>query len=116
MTVNEICERAARNVSMNDKNIALSELMLYHTLRALYERYNAQLITVTQAKADKAHIISRFEILRLQEKIVLKDVQRWRKYQVLQSDATKHGCEICKKIVRVLSGMEDESVEDGERE
>ena len=100
MTVEEIDVIAKAGTPLPD-TASLAESLLYHNLRRLYWEYRHRLVDVTQAKKEKNRLISQFGVEELLTRCVQNDHERWRKYQLIQPEAEKHGCEICRKIVRI---------------
>ena len=107
MTAAEIDEIARHGQPMPD-NMRLTEILLYQSLRLLYRSYKLKIVSKEQAKSEKARIIQQFGVQNLWERTDAESAERWHKYQVVQSEAEKHGCEICRRIVRILDGREKE--------
>ena len=105
MTVEDI-EKLAKSGTPLPDNATLAESLLYHNLRRLYWEYRHRILDTEQAKIEKRRLIQQFGLEQLYTTCAQNDYNRWRKYQILQSEAEKNGCEICKKIVRILDGRD----------
>lgn len=105
MTDKEIETKAKKGTPLPE-GATLAESLFYHNLRALYKEYRDGVISKEQAKVEKSRLINQFGVEKLWESCVQNDYERWRKYQILQSEAEKNGCEICRRIVRILDGRD----------
>lgn len=105
MTEKEIEVFAKKGTPMPD-NATLADTLFYQNLRLLYREYKEGIISKEQGKIVKNKLVQQYGVQKLWEKCAQTDHERWRKYQLLQTEAVKHGCSICKKIVAVLDGRE----------
>ncbi len=106
---------------MNDKEIealakkgtplpegaTLAESLFYRNLRALYKEFRDGNIDKLQARIEKSRLISQFGAEKLQEECNRISQERWFRCQPMLAEAEKNGCDICKRIVRILDGREN---------
>ena len=104
MTAQEIAEMARRNSPMPEK-MTQSEQMLFKSLRLTYEALRCGLIDKHQGEKEKKEAINCFERMRLQERMYSECSERAAEIGVLLSEANKCGCEVCRKIADVFTGI-----------
>ena len=105
MTVEDI-EKLAKSGTPLPDTATLAESLLYHNLRRLYWEYRHHILDANQAKMEKNRLIQQFGLEQLYTRCGQQEYERWRRYQVIQAEAEKNGCDICKKIVRILDGRD----------
>lgn len=105
MTDKEI-ETLAKKGTPLPESATLAESLLYHNMRRLYWEYRNGVVDTEQAKKEKGRLIKQFGVQKLWEDCGQEQYERWRKYLRLVSEVEKCGCEICKRIVRILDGRE----------
>ena len=104
MTSQEIDEMAKRNSPMPEK-MSQSEQILFKSLRLTYEAFRRGLIDKRQGAKEKTEAINCFERMRLQEQMYVECSERAAEIGVLLSEANKCGCEVCRKIADVFTGI-----------
>lgn len=105
MTVEDI-EKLAKSGTPLPDTATLAESLLYHNLRRLYWEYRNRILDTEQAKIEKNRMVNQFGVQKLWENCGQEQHDRWRRYQLIQAEAEKHGCGICKRIVRILDGRD----------
>ena len=105
MTVEDVEKLAKCGTPLPD-TATLAESLLYHNLRRLYWEYRYHILDADQAKIEKNRLINQFGVQQLWEQCGQEQHDRWRRYQRIQAEAEKHGCDICKRIVRILDGRD----------
>lgn len=103
MTVEDI-EKLAKSGTPLPDTATLAESLFYHNMRRLYWEYRHHILDTKQAKMEKNRLIQQFGVEQLHTRCAQHEYNRWRRYQVIQAEAEKHGCDICRKIVKILDG------------
>lgn len=111
MTVEDIEKLAKSGTPMPD-TATLAESLLYHNLRRLYWEYRNDILSSEQGKIEKHRLVQQFGVEQLHTQCGQQEYDRWRRYQSIQAEAEKNGCEICKRIVRTLDGREQRLYQD----
>ncbi len=106
MTDKEIEALAKKKTPLPD-DATLADMLYYQNLLLLYREFKAGIIDKGQGKLMKSKLVSQYGVQKLWEKCGQNNYERWRKYQVIQTEAEKNGCPICRKIVRILDGRND---------
>ena len=104
MTAQEIDEMAKRNSPMPEK-MTQSEQILFKSLRLTYESFRRGLIDKRQGAKEKTEAINCFERMKLQERAYSECSKRAAEIGVLLAEANKNGCEICRKIADIFTGI-----------
>ena len=104
MTSQEIADMARRNSPMPEK-MTQPEQILFKSLRLTYEAFRRGLIDKRQGEKEKREAINCFERMRLQERMYSECSERAAEIGVLLSEANKSGCEVCRKIADVFTGI-----------
>lgn len=100
----EELERLAAKSEPLPNNLTLPEQWLYLSLRVLYREFKTGAITREQATKEKTSILKQFEMAQLHHKAYTQATERSNKYGYLFAEAEKSGCDVCRKIVRILDG------------
>lgn len=88
------------------ENATLADTLLYQNLRLLYREYKAGVISREQGLIQKNRLVRQYGVQKLWEQCAQTDYERWRRYQVVQEEAAKNGCPVCRRIVAVLDGRD----------
>lgn len=105
MTVKEL-ELWAKKGTPLPEGASLAESLFYHNLRALYKEYRDGIVDKERARIEKTRLVNQFGVQKLWEDCGQNEYVRWRRYQTIQAEAEKNGCEICRRIVRILDGRD----------
>lgn len=105
MTAKEI-ETLAKKGTPLPEDTTLAESLFYYNLRALYKEYRDGVIDKDRAKVEKTRLVNRFGVQKLWEDCGQEQYERWRKYLRIVSETEKHGCEYCRRIIRILDGRD----------
>jgi hypothetical protein len=105
MRINELERLVAKGDPLPD-NLTAPEQWLYLSLRTLYREYRAGAITKEQAAAEKAKLTDGYGIANLHYRAYMQASARVNRYSPLLTEAEKNGCDVCRKIVRILDGRE----------
>ncbi len=103
MTGKEIEVLAKKGTPLPD-SATLADMLFYQNLRLLYHEYKNSIISKEQGKIQKSQLIKQHGVQKLWEQCAQAEYERWRKYQIIQTEAVKNGCPICRKIVAILDG------------
>ena len=99
-------ERAAMSGCPLPEEYTQPEQMLFLGLRVLHWEYRHRQITLEQAKKEKERLAreyiqsARFQVMYQQAVEVRNHMGQY------LTEATKHGCPICKKLVEIFEGRE----------
>lgn len=98
------------DVQMNNKisNLSQSEALFFLQMVNLFTAYRTREITADEAKAMKNKFIKDLEKYQMLERIFREDCEIRNKQSHWLIKAEKQGCEICKKLVRIFDGREQE--------
>ena len=108
MTEKEIEALAKKNTPLPE-GATLAERLFYRNLRQLYREYREGTVDKVQAKREKGELVKQFGKEKLWEDCGQEHYERWRGYLRIVSKAEKEGCEICRRIVRILDGRGDDN-------
>ncbi len=127
MTINGIEYSVKQHIKLDPNAMTLIEAGLYIKLLELYSRYDDGKITAEDAKTEKEKLIADFnsdftaisefsklvrqngdmmQTLEQHRAIFKADDARRVAISGLMCDANKHGCEICKAIVKAYDGRD----------
>lgn len=112
----QVIEREAMSGREIPEDYTQPEQLLFLSLRVLHWEYRHRVITKEQAKEEKA-LLAREYIQAARFQVVYQEAieARNRMGQYL-TDAVKHGCPICKKIIEIFDGREKSVPSQPERE
>lgn len=111
MTGNDIFELARTRQTLPD-NARLSAQALYTTARNIYKAFSQKLISVEQAKQEKARAIQQYDTWERGEQIAHDYFRRTVALDQAFTNAVKGDCENCKKMFRIMTGLEPPGTED----
>lgn len=106
MSVDEL-ERLAIKSTPMPEGLSLPEQWLYQAFRLLYKEYNAKIINREQAKIEKMQILKSFESAMLWYKIYKRSQEIQYKLSFLLAKMNKSECELCKKVAKIWTGIEE---------
>ncbi len=106
MTANEIYELARTHQPAPD-GMTLPEQLLYTTARNIYKSYSDGIISLDQAKREKAQSIRAFEGLVTDYKCMKQHYAINVALDPYLVKAEKGECENCKRIARIFDGREN---------
>lgn len=104
MSVKELEKLAAAQKEM-PMNMTASEQLLFLSLRCLYASYQTRKIDKETAKSEKTEILKTYEINVLKEKCYEQTKEIQREFAKHSHDIHNHGCEMCKRLSRVIIGI-----------
>lgn len=104
MNLNELELKAKRLDEMPDR-LTQPEQLLFITLRHLYQSYKNRQIDVEQAKREKSKLIDEFASANIAYHADTETIRRLNNCGTLLSDANKNGCEVCKKMAKLITGI-----------
>lgn len=105
MTAEEIYELARKKQPAPD-GMTLSEQLLYSIARNTYKAFADGVITIEQAKLEKAQSVKAFGVNALSERVMAEHSRRMAEISRVLQDAEKCGCEYCKRVSRIFDGRE----------
>lgn len=103
MMQEELERLAAKSEPLPD-GLTLPEQWLYLSLRLLYKEHKAGMVTREQAAKEKRAILDQYELAKLHYSAYQQTTERTNRYGYLFAEAEKSGCDVCRKIVRILDG------------
>ena len=105
LSFDEVQKKVMQSEPLPDGS-SMPELLLYKLLEILHREYRAGKIMLSDAKETAAEYRRIFNADMIAEACNRQAIERCNKYSPLLVEAEKHGCEICKKIVRIFDGRE----------
>lgn len=111
-----VIERLAMDGKELPKGYAQPEQLLFLSLRVLHWEYRHRVITKEQAKEEKA-LLAREYIQAARFQVVYQEsIEARNRMGQYLTEAVKHGCPVCKKIVEIFDGREKSVPSQPERE
>ena len=107
MDGNAVDKLARKREPMPD-NALMSDIMLYHSLTALYAEYRDGVVSKEIAKLEKKKLMEKHRDLELNERIYTEHSRRMVEISRVLVQANKEGCPICKQIAMVFDGRQRE--------
>lgn len=104
MTGNNIFE-LARTRQPLPEDARLSAQALYTTARNIYKAFSQKLISVEQAKREKAQALRDYDTWERGEQIAHDYFRRTVALQQVYTNAAKGECENCKKMFGIMTGL-----------
>lgn len=112
----QIIEREAMSGREIPEDYTQPEQLLFLSLRVLHWEYRHRVITKEQAKEEKA-LLAREYIQAARFQVVYQEsIEARNRMGQYLTEAVKHGCPICKKIVEIFDGRENSVPSQPERE
>lgn len=105
----EKLERMAMHGEDMPTGLTQSEQLFYLSMVRLYGLYRNHTYTKAQAKDMKQDILAAYHNNEFAEKLFNHHVQIRNRYSQVLIEAEKHGCPICKKLVRIFDGRESKT-------
>ncbi len=99
-------ETMAKSKNGDVSKMSFVEKQLYLSLVGLYDGYRHKVYTVEEAKKIKKLLIEDYKQNQLWEDIYRNTAEIRNRYSPVLTEAEKHGCPICKKLVRVFERRE----------
>ena len=99
-------EKLAASNSEMPADLNAAEQLFYLSLRNLYLTYNAGKISKDIAKIEKTGIYKQYEINILNLACYEQMATRFKKLAVLHNQLKNSGCELCRKYVDTLNGID----------
>jgi len=100
----ERIERLALNGQPMPEDAGFADKLLYLSMRSLYDLYRRGGISREEAKEIKTNLLEDHRIYSFDEKLLDHHAHIRNGYSHILTEAEKHGCPICKKIVRIFDG------------
>ena len=88
------------------KGLTQSEQLYYLSMVRLYSLYRDKVYTREQCQAMKWDIYSTFRNNQAHEHLIQSHADINNRYSQVMTEAEKHGCPICRKLVRIFDGRE----------
>jgi hypothetical protein len=104
MNLNELELKAKRFDEMPD-GLTQPEQLLFITLRHLYQSYKNRQIDIEQAKREKVRLVNEFATANIAYHADTEMIRRLNNCGTLLSEANKNGCETCKKMAKLITGI-----------
>lgn len=106
MKLLEPLERKAMNGEEMPEDLTQSEQLYYLSMVKLYGLYRDKIYDRDQCKAMKQNIYSTYKNNAFHEHLIQHHADIHNRYSQVMTEAEKHGCLICKKLVRIFDGRE----------
>lgn len=106
MKLLEPLERKAMYGEEMPKDLTQSEQLYYLSMVKLYGLYRDKVYDREQCKAMKQDIYSTYKNNAFHEHLIQYHADIHNRYSQVMTEAEKHGCPICKKLVRIFDGRE----------
>lgn len=103
--VSELERKAMQGYEM-PKGLSQSQQIFYLSMVRLYELYRNKTYTKEQAHNMKLDLIAQYRNNEFYEKLLAHHAQIHNRYSNVMTEAEKHGCLICKRLVRIFDGRE----------
>ena len=99
-------EKQAMHGDELPKGLTQSEQLFYLSMAKLYSLYRDKVYTREQCKAMKQDICSAYRNNAFNEHLIQYHAAIRNRYSEVLTEAEKHGCPICRKLVRIFDGRE----------
>lgn len=99
-------ERMAMRGCDPPKGLTLAGEWFYLSMVNLYRLYQRGIYSKEQAHDIKLDLLSKYEKAMFNEKLLHYHARIQNGYSEVLTEAEKHGCPVCKKLVRVFDGRE----------
>lgn len=103
MTFDEVFE-LARKKKNPPKNLTMVEFWTFSSARNIYKAYDEGTITIEQARKEKGQLYRQFGVNEMREGIYLNHMGRAIEIAPLMIQINKNGCDLCRRIARLLDG------------
>ena len=103
----ELEKKAMHNEDM-PSGLTQSEQLFYLSMVQLYKLYYDHTYDREQAKNIKQDLIAAYQNNAFWEKLFAHHAVIRNRYSPVMTEAEKHGCPICKKLVRIFDGRDTE--------
>ena len=100
-------ERAAMHNEEMPQKLTQSEQLFYLSMVRLYELYRNHTYDKAQAKNMKQDILAAYRSNAFNEKLIAYHAGIRNGYSEVLTEAEKTGCPVCKKLVRIFDGREN---------
>lgn len=88
------------------KGLSLAGKKFYFCMTQLYHLFRSGTYTRQQAHDIKLDLISDYQNELFEEKLLQHHADIRNRYSHIMTEAEKHGCPICKNLVRIFDGRE----------
>lgn len=105
MLTEQIEKLAAHNEEM-PSDLDGAEQLLFLSLRQLYATYHAKKISKENARNEKGRIYAQYAQYELNYRCWKQGLEKERKLVTMHKQIKECQCEICRKYIRVLEGLE----------
>lgn len=102
-------EKKASHGEEMPKGLTQSEQLFYLSMVQLYKLYYDHTYDREHAKDIKQELIATYQNNAFWEKLFAHHASIRNRYSPVMTEAEKHGCPICKKLVRIFDGRETEN-------
>lgn len=102
----EKLERLAMQENDMPHGLTQSQQLFYLSMVRLYQLYRSHTYTKEQARDIKQELISSYRNNEFREKLLQHYAHINNRCSEVLTEAEKHGCPVCKKLVRIFDGRE----------
>lgn len=114
-TLSELERKAMKGYEM-PKGLNQSQQIFYLSMVKLYELYRNRTYTRSQAHDMKQELINTYRNNEFRENLLEYHAQICNRYSEVLTEAEKHGCPICEKLVKIFDGRERIKMKEREQE
>ncbi|GKH49641.1 hypothetical protein CE91St46_07520 [Eubacteriales bacterium] len=104
--VPELIERQAANLQPMPDGLSGSEQQLFLSLRTVYRDYRAGAINRDQAKREKAEVVKAYRLNAARDAVGENLMERLRRSELVRQEIERGGCELCRRLTRILDGRD----------
>lgn len=102
MNVSDI-DSFAKN-SIEPAGLDILEVGLWHKLNALYRQFDANKITIGEARKAKIEAFEEFEHEAQIRRIYMEQNRRAVEIGKIMAEVNKNGCEVCRRVAKIYDG------------
>lgn len=99
-------EKQAMHGEELPQGLTQSEQLYYLSMAKLYSLYRDKIYSREQCKSMKQDILKTFRNNQFHEHLIQYHANICNRYSEVLTEAEKHGCSICRKLVRIFDGRE----------
>ena len=101
-------EKKAQHGEDMPTGLTQSEQLFYLSMVNLYQAYYSHQYDREQAKSAKQDLITAYKNNAFAENLLQHHANIRNRYSPVMTEAEKHGCDICKRLVKIFDGREQE--------
>lgn len=99
-------QTAAFNGETLPDGLSGPEQLLFLSLRTVYRDYRAGAINKNQAKREKAEAVKAYRLNAARDAVGENLMERIRRSELVRREIERGGCELCRRLTRILDGRD----------